>query len=103
MQKIVNRVSLGAVHTYEESKKLEEKLVETPEYEVYSEEEVLNTSKGNIVSENEKIKANNLAEFYASETKINNINIGILWISLSIIGAGIVLIMLRKNLKKRNK
>lgn len=119
---------------YEESKKLEEKLVETPveeaisiensnekmstnnnkkyvsiyneetqEYEVYSEEEVLNTSKGNIVSENEKIKANNLAEFYASETKINNINIGILWISLSIIGAGIVLIMLRKNLKKRNK
>ena len=55
-----------------------------------------------MVSENEKIEANNLNEYYASEGETKNTKLGIVWIVISIIGVGIILFVLRKNLKKKN-
>ena len=72
----------------------------TGEYEIYDEEELLDTSKEEVVSENEKIEANNLDEYYASESETKNTKLGIVWIVLSIIGVGIVLFALKKNLRK---
>ena len=72
----------------------------TGEYEIYDEEELLDTSKEEVVSENEKIEANNLGEYYASESETKNTKLGIVWIVLSIIGVGIVLFALKKNLRK---
>jgi hypothetical protein len=74
----------------------------TGQYEIYNEEELLDTSKEEVVSENEKIEANNLGEYYASKEEIKNSKTGIVWIAISIIGVGIVLLALRKNLKKKN-
>ena len=74
---------------------------ETGEYEIYNEEELLDTSKEEVVSENEKIEANNLSEYYASEGETKNTKMGIVWIAISIIGVGIILFALRKNLKKK--
>ena len=74
---------------------------ETGEYEIYNEEELLDTNKEEVVSENEKIEANNLSEYYASEGKTRNTRMGIVWIVLSIIGVGIILFVLKKNLKKK--
>ena len=67
---------------------------ETRQYEIYNEEELLDTSKEEVVSENEKIEANNLSEYYASEGETKNTNMGIVWIVLSIIGVGIILFVL---------
>ena len=75
---------------------------ETGQYEIYSEEELLDTSQEEVVSENEKIEANNLSEYYASEGENKNTKMGIVWIVISIIGVGIILFVLRKNLKKKN-
>ena len=74
---------------------------ETGQYEIYNEEELLDTSKEEVVSENEKIEANNLSEYYASEGESRNTKMGIVWIAISIIGVGIILILLKKNLKKK--
>ena len=74
---------------------------ETKDYEIYNEEELLDTSKEEVVSENEKIEANNLSEYYASEGESRNTKMGIVWIAISIIGVGIILIILKKNLKKK--
>ena len=74
---------------------------ETGEYEIYNEEELLDTSKEEVVSENEKIEANNLSEYYASEGETRSTKMGIVWIVISIIGVGIILIILKKNLKKK--
>ena len=74
---------------------------ETGQYEIYNEEELLDTSKEEVVSENEKIEANDLNEYYASEGKTRNTKMGIVWIVISIIGVGIILIILKKNLKKK--
>ena len=74
---------------------------ETGEYEIYNEEELLDTNKEEVVSENEKIEANNLSEYYASEGKTRSTKMGIVWIVISIIGVGIILIILKKNLKKK--
>ena len=74
---------------------------ETGEYEIYNEEELLDTSKEEVVSENEKIEANNLSEYYASEGETKNTKMGIVWIVVSIIGVGIILFVLKKNLKKK--
>ena len=73
----------------------------TGEYEIYNEEELLDTSKEEVGSENEKIEANNLSEYYASEGETKNTKMGIVWIVISIIGVGIILIILKKNLKKK--
>ena len=75
---------------------------ETGQYEIYNEEELLDTSKEEVVSENEKIEANKLSEYYASEGETKNTKMGIVWIVISIIGVGIILFVLRKNLKKKN-
>ena len=53
---------------------------ETGQYEIYNEEELLDTSKEEVVSENEKIEANDLNEYYASEGKTRNTKMGIVWI-----------------------
>ena len=56
------------------------------EYQIYHEEELLDTSKEEVVSENEKIEANNLNEYYANEGETKNTKMGVVWITLSIIG-----------------
>ena len=66
------------------------------DYQIYQEEELLDTSKQEVVSENEKIEANNLKEYYASEGKSKNKNMGILWITLSIVGVVIILFAIKK-------
>ncbi len=64
---------------------------EKDEYQIYQEKELLDTTKQEVVSENDKIEANNLKEYYASEGESRNNNMGILWITLSIVGVVIIL------------
>ena len=76
---------------------------ETKDYEIYNEEELLDTSKEEVVSENEKIEANDLNEYYASEGKTRNTKMGIVWIVISIIGVGIILFVLGKKIGIRGR
>ena len=69
---------------------------EKNDYYIYQEEELLDTTKQEVVSENERIEANNLKEYYASEGKSRNKNMGILWITLSIVGVVIILFAIKK-------
>ena len=69
---------------------------EKGDYQIYQEEELLDTSKQEVISENEKIEANNLKAYYASEGKSNNTKMGIVWITLSIIGVVIILFAIKK-------
>ena len=69
---------------------------EKDDYYIYQEEELLDTTKQEVVSENDKIEANNLKEYYASEGKSRNKNMGILWITLSIVGVVIILFAIKK-------
>ena len=69
---------------------------EKDEYQIYQEEELLDTTKQEVVSENEKIEANNLNKYYAREGKSKNKNMGILWITLSIVGVIIILFAIKK-------
>ena len=69
---------------------------EKDDYQIYQEEELLDTSKQEVISENEKIEANNLKEYYASEGESRNKNMGILWITLSIVGVVIILFAIKK-------
>ena len=70
--------------------------VEKNDYQIYQEEELLDTSKQEVISENEKIEANNLKEYYASEGEAKNTKMGIVWIALSIIGVVIILFAIKK-------
>ena len=70
--------------------------VEKDEYQIYQEEELLDTTKQEVISENDKIEANNLKEYYASEGESRNNNMGILWITLSIVGVIIILFAIKK-------
>ncbi len=70
--------------------------VEKDEYQIYQEEELLDTKKQEVISENDKIEANNLKEYYASEGESRNNNMGILWITLSIVGVIIILFAIKK-------
>ena len=88
-------------NSYKENKYISMYNEETGQYEIYSEEELLDTTKEEVVSENEKIEANNLSEYYASEGETKNTKMGIVWIVISIIGVGIILFVLRKNLKRK--
>ena len=74
---------------------------EVGNYEIYDEDELLDTTKERMVSENEKIEANKLNKYYSSEGNTKNKSMGILWVVLSIIGVGIILVLLRKNLRKK--
>ena len=69
---------------------------EKDEYQIYNEEELLDTNKQEVISENEKIEANNLNKYYASEGKSNNTKMGIVWITLSIVGVVIILFAIKK-------
>ena len=69
---------------------------EKDEYQIYNEEELLDTSKQEVISENEKIEANKLNKYYASEGKSNNTKMGIVWITLSIVGVVIILFAIKK-------
>ena len=69
---------------------------EKDEYQIYQEEELLDTKKQEVISENEKIEANNLKEYYASEGEAKNTKMGIVWIALSIIGVVIILFAIKK-------
>ena len=88
-------------NSYKENKYISIYNQEKGEYEIYNEEELLDTSKEEVVSENEKIEANNLSKYYASEGETKNTKLGIVWIVVSIIGVGIILFILKRNLKKR--
>ena len=90
-----------ANNSYKENKYISMYNQETGEYEIYNEEELLDTSKEEVVSENEKIEANNLNEYYASEGETKNMKLGIVWIVVSIIGVGIILFVLKRNLKRK--
>ena len=70
--------------------------IEKDEYQIYQEEELLDTKKQEVISENEKIEANNLKEYYASEGEAKNTKMGIVWIALSIIGVVIILFAIKK-------
>ena len=74
---------------------------EKGEYQIYNEAELLDAEKEEVESENEKIEANNLKEYYAKGLESKDEKQGIVWIVISIIGVGIVLLILRKNLKKK--
>ena len=69
---------------------------EKDEYQIYQEEELLDTTKQEVISENDKIEANNLNKYYASEGESRNNNMGILWITLSIVGVVIILFAIKK-------
>ncbi len=71
----------------------------TRTFEIYNEEEILNTKQEEVISENEKIARENLNEYYTGEMKKQKELPGIVWVSLSIIGVVIILIVLwrRKN------
>ena len=69
---------------------------EKDDYQIYQEEELLDTSKQEVISENDKIEANNLKEYYASEGESKNTNMGIVWITLSIVGVIIILFAIKK-------
>ena len=65
---------------------------EKDDYQIYQEEELLDTSKQEVISENEKIETNKLNKYYASEVEAKNTKMGIVWIALSIIGVLTILI-----------
>ena len=76
---------------------------EIDDYLIYNEEELLDTTKEEVVSENEKIKANNLNEYYESEGETKNTKLGIVWIVIIIIGVGITLFVLGKKIGIRGR
>ena len=69
---------------------------EKDDYQIYQEEELLDTSKQEVISENEKIEANKLNKYYASEEKATNTKMGIVWIALSIVGVITILFVMNK-------
>ena len=69
---------------------------EKDDYQIYQEEELLDTTKQEVISENEKIEANNLKEYYVSGGRSKNKNMGILWITLSIVGVVIILFAIKR-------
>ena len=74
----------------------------TGEYEVYDEEEILESKESEVISEEEKIEKENLNKYY-SEEKRREENAGIVWIMLSIAGAVIILMILGKKMTAKKK
>ena len=93
---VVNSESNEANNSLKETRYISIYNAEKDEYQIYQEEELLDTTKQEVVSENDKIEANNLKEYYASEGKSRNKNMGILWITLSIVGVVIILFAIKK-------
>lgn len=78
---------------------------ETEKYEIYTEDELLDTTQTDLVSENEKIEKNNLSSFYSSTKIINtNKNSGRLTIYIIILAIIIILaVLIRYNITKGRK
>ena len=93
---VVNSESNEANNSLKETRYISIYNAEKDEYQIYQEEELLDTTKQEVISENEKIEANKLQEYYASEGKSRNKNMGILWITLSIVGVVIILFAIKK-------
>ena len=74
----------------------------TGEYEVYDEEEILESKESEVISEEEKIEKENLNEYYSEEKRTEE-NAGIVWIMLSIAGAVIILMILGKKMTAKKK
>ena len=72
---------------------------EKHKYEIYSEDELLNTSKQTVLTENEKIETNNLANFYSAQISKNVSRKGKTVIYVIICVVIIILVILLK--KKR--
>jgi len=72
---------------------------EKHKYEIYSEDELLNTSKQTVLTENEKIETNNLANFYSAQISKNVSKKGKTVIYVIICVVIIILVILLK--KKR--
>ena len=72
---------------------------EKHKYEIYSEEELLNTSKQTVLTENEKIEKDNLANFYSAQISKNVSRKGKTVIYVIICVVIIILVILLK--KKR--
>ncbi|HIU51266.1 MAG TPA: hypothetical protein IAB70_01360, partial [Candidatus Merdicola faecigallinarum] len=71
---------------------------QTEKFDIYAEDELLNTKVKEVISENEKIEKNELEEYYTNDRIIRK-GSGMIWISISIIGILITLGILwrRKN------
>ena len=91
-----NSTANNSNNSLKETKYISMYSADKDDYQIYQEEELLETSKQEVISENEKIEANNLKEYYASEGKARNTNMGIVWIALSIIGVVIILFAIKK-------
>ena len=77
---VVNSESNEANNSLKETRYISIYNAEKDEYQIYQEEELLDTKKQEVISENEKIEANNLKEYYASEGEAKNTKMGIVWI-----------------------
>ena len=88
-----NKIKEEANNSLKEQKYISIYNAEKDDYQIYQEEELLDTSKQEVISENEKIEANNLNKYYASEVEAKNTKMGIVWIALSIIGVLTILIL----------
>ena len=96
LDNVANGEDKKANNSLKETKYISIYNVEKDNYQIYQEEELLDTTKQEVISENEKIEANNLKAYYASEGKSNNTKMGIVWITLSIIGVVIILFAIKK-------
>ncbi len=92
LDNVANGEDKKANNSLKETKYISIYNVEKDNYQIYQEEELLDTTKQEVISENDKIEANNLKEYYASEGKAKNTKMGIVWIALSIVGVLIILI-----------
>ena len=77
---------------------------ETREYEIYNEEELLDTSKGEVVSENEKIEKNDLSSFYSAQASRTSEKSGrnVIYIIIIAIVLGLI-ILIKYNINKNRK
>ena len=73
-------------------------------YEIYNEEDLLDTTKQTIETENEKIEKNNLSNFYSSQISKTTEKTGKTTIYITILAIIVVLIILiRYNINKNKK
>ena len=79
---------------------------ETKNYDIYEEERLIESEEEEPETENAKIQANGLEEFYNANIskgeKIQNVN-GFIIVTISIIAILVILLILRKNMRKNVK
>ena len=91
-------------NSYKENKYISMYNEETREYEIYNEEELLDTSKGEVVSENEKIEKNDLSSFYSAQVSRTSEKSGrnVIYIIIIAIVLGLI-ILIKYNINKNRK